>query len=180
MKIPLLLLLALLFVFAACERENLPVYADMIIYEPGSQEFGQATALLNDEPWEASVYPDLSLVDSGYVALYFYTETEEGWLRDAVVTFHYSLDAVTPTTVSVSDSLWSLSNLLGGYDQYIDGGDIFGGEAYIDEDRRPSKLTYRYDRTTNTIAGTFDLYFRWPNEEIFDLEDGEFRVVLEN
>lgn len=178
MKI-VLTILSLIMV-TACQKEELPTYADMVIYQSGSQAFGVATASLNGNPWEAGVYPELNLLDSGYVRLNFYTETEEGWLRDVVTTGHYSIHAITPTTVSVSDSLWSLSNLLGLYDQYLDGGDIPGGSARIDEDRQPSSITYQYRASTNTLSGTFDLYFRFPDGEIFDLEDGEFSVVLEN
>ena len=100
-----IIILIFVVVTLACKKEALPTYAEMAIHTPGPQEFGVATAKLNGQDWEASVYPNLDLLADGYVRLSFYTETEQGYLRDAVRTAMYDTTNQTLTTVEVIDSL---------------------------------------------------------------------------
>ncbi len=168
----------LLFGFLAivsCKKEDDGV---VIIYEPGTQEFGWAKGTKEGKAWEASGFWRYHQDDSTHWGIDFYTYSSFGEQRE-----HFALNEI-PFSVgsfSVKGKIGDLGDgfVGGSFGQWGDDGDVLIGFMEVNEEENSFITISEIDTLTATMKGFFEIHFISEDESLkIEIKEGEFEVRL--
>ncbi len=171
-KINFIILLFGLLAIISCKRED----DEVIIYDPGDQEFGWATGTKKGKAWEASGFWRYHQNDSTYWGINFTTYSSYGAQRE---TFALNEIPFSLGTFPVKGKINDLGDgfVGGSFGQWADDGDALIGGMYVNDDKNGFITISEMDTVTNTMKGFFELYFISDDKSLkVEIKDGKFDV----
>lgn len=174
MKTNLFLLSILVLLFASCADDEPAVP----IYEAGDMMFGWARGTRSGQQWGASGYFQFHQNDSTLIGISFVTYNEYGDRRES-----YSLNEIPakPGTYIVKGSYSNVGDgfVGGNYVRLAADGDVVIGYLSVNDDKNGFVTITDFDEATQTVKGTFEIYFTNENRNSFvEIKDGVFEVRL--
>lgn len=154
--------LLLVISLSACKDDDTGIpYFDFVIYSPGSQESGFASAMVFDKTWDATAYIFPYAEQPQYVSIIFNTFSPQGDIRDAVHFGNFPLkegsymviDHPNASTLQDDQLIW------GGYAQFQADGDVIYGRYEIDTTYSNSFHIDHIDTIAHSIEGRFEARF---------------------
>jgi len=179
------ILLLLLFI-SACTHEGIEIpYFDFIVYSPGPQDSGNASANVFDKTWRATAYIFPNEQDTQFMAVRFETYSPEGFIRDEVFFGNFALKEGSYSVVDDSSAgiLQDDYVVYGGHGQYQDDGDVLIGAYILDQRYQNNLFIDRIDTVAHIIEGRFNALFKLREEyshhniaKLILFKDGEYTV----
>jgi hypothetical protein len=147
---------------SACKDDDIGIpYFDFVLYSPGPQDSGFASANVFDKTWQATSYIFPYAEQPQYLSVIFNTFSSEGFLRDDLVFGNFALKEGTyvvsddPYVSTVQDD----HLIYGGYAQFQADGDVIYGGYALDPDYPNRFHIDRIDTIAHTVEGRFSALF---------------------
>lgn len=151
-----------MFGACTCKEDGIGIpYFDFVIYAPGSQDSGSASANVFDKKWQATAYLFPFDLDTQYTSIRFETFSPDGFLRDAVFFGNFALKEgfYTVTNGPIASTSQGDHIIKGGYGQFEDDGDVIYGGYELDDVYTNRFHIDHIDTISHTIEGRFSALF---------------------
>ena len=174
MKYSILLPLSFLFL-STCQKQEEP---SIQIFYPGEQEFGWASGIRGDQQWEASGYWEPYPGDSTVISITFETYDEATVPQEIYGLNDIPLEIGTYTIQG--DYSDTGNGFVGGtYVRLAPNGISVSRRLQINNDVNGFITISEYNSSTNTIAGSFEMFFvSEDSSELVEVTEGTFELMI--